>query len=229
MQDASGKTVWGSGRSTDQGVLTDERGLPIAGEFWWRTDCSARVSNAWQPHFEEITAQNQAQVYQELITNASGVLSTSFLAINAHPNDNRLQPHGFLGEAERVAIAAALGDRTPLHQPGFAMDENHGIAVGPEGEAARDPEYQNGSGKDQLRYVVRGLASKAARVSVQLYYQSIPPFYQQDRYCTAAHAAGTPVSDTERLKYLAGQLDLSGTPAEGWKLRVGAQVSERVP
>ena len=226
--DVNGKTLWSSGRSTDQGVLTDERGLPIAGEFWWRSDCSARVPNAWQPHFEVINAQNQTQIYQELITDASGVLTTSFLAINAHPKDNRLQPHGFLGEAERVAIAAALGDRTPPHQPGFAMDENLGIAVGPEGEAALDVDYQNGSGKDQLRYVVRDLASKPARVSAQLYYQSIPPFYQQDRYCTAAHAAGTPITDTERLKYLAGQLDLANTPAEGWKLRVGAQVSAEV-
>jgi hypothetical protein len=228
VQDAMGKTLWSSGRSNDQGVLTDERGQAIAGEFWWQADCRARLPNAWQPHFEQIDKQNQAQVYQELITNASGQLTTSFLAINAHPKDNRLQPHGFLPEAERIAIAAALGDRTPLHQAGFPMDENLGVAVGPEGEAARDPDYQNGSGQDQLRYVASGLSGKPARVSVQLYYQSIPPFFQQDRYCTAVHAAGTPITDTERLQYLAGRLDLQDTPAAGWKLRVGAKLEVMV-
>lgn len=219
----AGKMLWGSGRSNDQGVLVDESGQALKGEFWWQADCSARLPNAWQPHFEEITRQDQAQIYQELVTDASGMLTTSFLSINAHPKDNRLQPHGFLPQAERVAIAAALGDRTPLadEKAAFAMDENLGVAVGPEGEAANDPDYQNGSGKDQLRYVVTGLKDKPAMVSVQLYYQAISPSYQQDRYCTAAHAAGTPTTDTARLKYLAMHLDLSDTPAAGWKLKIG--------
>lgn len=148
------------------------------------------------------------------VTNAQGVLTTSFLWIIGHPKDNRLQPLGFLPEPERIAIAAALGDRTPIHQgPGFPMDENLGIAVGPEGEAARDPDYQNGYGKDRLRYVVQGLATKPARVTAQMYYQSIPPFCQQDRYCTATKADGTPTIDTERLQYLAVHLDLDETVA----------------
>lgn len=229
--DANGAVLWASGRSNDQGVLVDERDQPIAGEFWWQRDCSARLPNAWQPHYEELSAQNQTQIYQELITNAQGVLTTSFLGINAHPKDNRLQPHGFLPEAERVAIAAAFGDRTPLapHGKDFPMDENLGVAVGPEGEAARDPDYQNGSGIDQLRYVVSGLKAKPARVSVQLQYQSIPPFYQQDRYCTAAHADGTPTTDTARLAYLAANLDLKSGAAAGWKLRIGPRVVVDLP
>ncbi|MBK9656965.1 MAG: hypothetical protein IPO66_16550 [Rhodanobacteraceae bacterium] len=103
------------------------------------------------------------------------------------------------------------------------MDENLGAAVSPEGEAAKDPDYQNGSGKDRLRYVVKGLVAKPARVTAQMYYQSIPPFYQQDRYCTAAHANGTPITDTQRLQYMAAHLDLNETVAAGWKLRVGAR------
>ena len=47
-----------------------------------------------------------------------------------------------------------------------------------------------------------------------LYYQAIPPFYLQDRFCTAKGA------DTERLYFLAGRLNLAGTAAEGWKLKV---------
>ena len=70
--DSQGQVLWASGRSNDQGVLTNETGLPLAGEFWWTQDCSARLPNAWQPHFEEITRQDQAQIYQELVTNADG-------------------------------------------------------------------------------------------------------------------------------------------------------------
>jgi hypothetical protein len=221
VQDAAGKVLWASGRSNAQGVIVDRSSRPIAGEFWWEASCKKRLPNAWQPHYEEISSENQAQIYQELITNAEGHLTTSFLSINAHPKDNRLQPHGFLPEAERIAIAAAFGDKTPLAPHGaFPMDENLGVAVGPEGEAAKDPDYQNGSGMDQLRYVVRGLNQKPAKVTATLHYQSIPPFYQQDRYCTAAHADGTPIVDTQRLHYLAAHLDLKDTRAEGWKLLV---------
>ena len=48
----------------------------------------------------------------------------------------------------------------------------------------------------------------------RLYYQATPPFYLQDRYCTATGP------DTERLYYLAGHLNLARTPAEGWKLLI---------
>jgi hypothetical protein len=221
VEDALGKLVWASGRSNGAGTLVDQRNQPVAGEFWWKTDCSERLPNAWQPHYQSIDSQNQVQIYQELITDAKGMLTTSFLGINAHPKDNRLQPHGFLPEAQRIAIAAALGDKTPVPMPGaFPMDENLGVAVGPEGRAANDPDYQNGSGMDRLTYVVRDLKSKPARISATLYYQSIPPFYQQDRYCTAAHARGTPIEDTQRLHYLAANLDLKDTHAEDWRLQV---------
>lgn len=221
VEDANGKLLWASGRSNDQGVLIDQAGKPIKGEFWWEAGCSKRLPNAWQPHYEEITAQDQAQIYQELITNAAGQLTTSFLGISHHPKDNRLQPHGFLEQRARVLIAAAFGDKTPIKSPErFPMDENLGVAVGPEGEAKIDPDYHNGSGVDRLRYLVRGLGSKPARVSATLHYQSIPPFYQQDRYCTAANANGTPITDTQRLHFLAASLDLKDTRAQGWKLKV---------
>lgn len=229
VEDAGGNVVWASGRSNDEGVIVDQDGHPIAGEFWWKQDCSTRLPNAWQPHFETITGQDQAQVYQELIVDAKGELTTSFLGINEHPKDNRLQPRGFLPEADRVAIAAALGDRTPLTSPQpFPMDENLGVAVGPHGEAARDPDYQNGSGIDRLVYKVRGLKQPPASVSATLYYQAIPPFYQQDRYCTATKANGTPVEDTQRLHYLAEHLDLKGEPEEGWRLPVAQAINVKV-
>lgn len=59
------------------------------------------------------------------------------------------------------------------------------------------------------------LGRTPASVKVTLYYQSIPPGYLQDRFCT------TPASpDTARLFFVAGHTNLDGTRAEGWKLQV---------
>ena len=43
-------------------------------------------------------------------------------------------------------------------------------------------------------------------------YQAIPPFYLQDRFCTAK---GT---DADRLRFVTSQLKLDGTRAAKWKL-----------
>ena len=56
-----------------------------------------------------------------------------------------------------------------------------------------------------------------------LYYQATPPYFLQDRFCTAEGA------DTKRLYYVAGKLDLNGTPAADWKLRVVTSGPVTVP
>ena len=47
-----------------------------------------------------------------------------------------------------------------------------------------------------------------------LYYQATPPYYLQDRFCTSQS------QDTKRLYFLAGNLNLTRTPAQDWKLRL---------
>jgi len=54
-------------------------------------------------------------------------------------------------------------------------------------------------------------SSKPAKVSVRLHCQSIPPFYQQDRYYTAAQAQETPIVAPRRLHYLAARPKLDDT------------------
>jgi hypothetical protein len=79
-----------------------------------------------------------------------------------------------------------------------------------------DPDYVSGGG-DAVAYRVPVAELKGATpVSVEaaLYYQATPPFYLQDRFCTAKGP------DTERLSFLAGHLNLNGTEAAGWKLKV---------
>ena len=79
--DAVGGTLWESGRTNAAGVLIDQHGQPIAGELWWQPDCAERVSgNPHQPHYQEITRQDQVQIYQELVTAPDQRVITTWLA-----------------------------------------------------------------------------------------------------------------------------------------------------
>jgi hypothetical protein len=78
-----------------------------------------------------------------------------------------------------------------------------------------DPAYVAGGG-DSLEYRIDKSSLKApvGFVEATLYYQAIPPFYLQDRRCSARG------SDTDRLVWLTEHLDLAASPAERWKLQI---------
>ena len=78
-----------------------------------------------------------------------------------------------------------------------------------------DPDYREGGG-DSLLYEINLAEIKGTPATVQatLFYQAIPPFYLQDRFCTSKSR------DTQRLYFLAGHLNLEGTEAESWKLEL---------
>lgn len=112
-------------------------------------------------------------------------------------------PEGYLPLEERKEISRALG-------AGDDLAEDAGSTA-----ISNDPDYRDGGG-DTLKYVVdrAEIAGTPASVRARLYYQATPPFYLQDRFCTATGP------DAARLYYLAGHLDLLDTPAEGWKLLI---------
>ena len=227
--DQEGATLWASGRTNAAGALVDQNGKPIAGEYWWRDDCSARIepeARLHQPHAERIGRQDRAQVYQELVstppagspsgetapacghdTAARGMLTTSFLSICSPVKDNRILPHGTLPLDQRAEIAKALGAGPEL------AEETGAFAVG------GDPDYEAG-GADSLVYAVPlgdlPAGGRPAAVQATLYYQTTPPFYLQDRFCTGRG------KDTDRLKFMVGHLNLDGTAAADWKLAVAS-------
>jgi len=223
--DAQGALLWASGRTNESGVIVDENGKPIEGELWRDRNCAPLPSVRHQPHYQTIDRQDQAQIYEELVAAPAevapvcgsravpaGPLTTSFLSQCAKAKDNRILPHGFLPLPERTAIAAALG-----------AGETLAIEAGPR-EVRDDPDYQAG-GADTLDYRVplAGLAGKPATVAATLYYQATPPYYLQDRFCTAKS------TDAARLYFTARHLDLDGTAAQDWKLKVADSVSVAVP
>ena len=217
--DSAGDTLWESGRTNSDGVLTDQLNRPIAGELWWKSDCSARAGsdNPHQPHYQSITRQDQVQIYQELVTAPptgvaarcgphaapTGELTTSFMSICGRLKDNRLLPTGFLPLDSRIEISRALGAGADM------AEDTDPIGVGD------DPDYRDG-GADTLTYrIPRGdIAGRPASVEATLYYQAIPPYFLQDRFCTATGI------DRDRLAYIASALKLEGTAAAGWKLQM---------
>ncbi|MEI9987736.1 MAG: hypothetical protein WDN69_34155 [Aliidongia sp.] len=72
------------------------------------------------------------------------------------------------------------------------------------------------AGGDTFSYRVplKGLSAAPAKISATLYYQAIPPFFLQDRFCTAK---GT---DKDRLRFVTSQLKLDDTRAARWKLNM---------
>jgi hypothetical protein len=217
---ADGKSLWSSGRTNPAGMLVDRESQPIEGELWWTSDCAQRIApekRAHQPHYQVVTREDQAQIYQELVSTPpkdvkpvcgpgatpQGELTTSFLSICAKVKDNRILPQGFLPLSDRERIAAALSAG-----PDLAKES------GPE-EVDGDPDYVTG-GSDALIYRVplAALSGTPASVRATLYYQATPPYFLQDRFCTSQS------EDTRRLYFVAGNLDLAGTPAASWKLEL---------
>lgn len=218
--DADGEILWASGRTDDVGRIIGSNGDPVVGEIWWGPQCTLpadREKRPHQPHFQEITAQDQVQIYQELVAappnkvdvscghtaEPEGMLTTSFLSICAEVKDNRLLPRGYLDVGKRREISRAFGAGDDLAEDAGAT------AIG------NDPDYVTGGG-DKLVYAVprAELSGTPASVRARLYSQATPPFYLQDRFCTAEGP------DTDRLFYLTGHLNLSDTSATGWKLLI---------
>jgi len=96
--DKDGLPLWTSGRTNSQGVLIDAQGHPVRGEYFWKPACGVMTPEEqkqhYQPHFQEITRQDQVQIYQELTQDPQGKLTTSFLSIARRLKDNRLLPKG---------------------------------------------------------------------------------------------------------------------------------------
>jgi hypothetical protein len=221
--DATGKALWASGRTDSTGVLVDAGGKPIAGEFMWQSGCKrgGEAEKKFQPHYRNIGREDQVQIYQELVLDPKGRLTTSFLSLATPVKDNRILPRGW-SPTVKLAQSQGLGS-AKLPIPDLLEAVTPHLPDGSGGEVD-DPWYKPksvpggmGGGGDEVTYTVPTAAFRGTPASVRatLYYQSIPPFYLQDRFCTAPKKP-----DTSRLFFVAGHVDLDSTRAQGWKLQV---------
>lgn len=192
----AGKAVFTSGATNDKGEIVDFAGKVLPTESF--------AGGAYQPHFSQsnpIRSSSQVQIYEELTKDAKGDFTTSFTRRDEDVKDNRLLPIGW-----------------SEHGPAdMKIPEQFLHATQPIGDAAEDPVYKAGKGQSIVRYEIPLPPSATegnTHVSVQLFSQTIPPYYLADRSRTRTPA-------TKRLEYLTGTLGtLSGTEYKDWKLLV---------
>ena len=198
VTDAAGEVVWASGRTNELGVLVGPDGAPLPGESLADGN-SADGPRVVQPHYRTITDPRQVQIYETLLCDAGGRMTTSFVRGCKRLKDNRLLPRGWRADG-----------------PDPSLDGEYLEATHPGPVAAEDPRYADGSGSDEIVYDVTlpaGVSAEGLTVKATLFYQALPPYYLENLFATAPDGPAT-----RRLHYLCSHIDLTGTPIEGWKL-----------
>jgi hypothetical protein len=133
VQDADGRTIFDSGAFQPSGAIVGNDNDEDAARF--------------EPHYAEITRSDQVQVYETIMADSGGAVTTGLLSALRFIKDNRVLPRGF--------------DKTT------AEDD---IAV--QGAAADDANF-TGSG-DRVRYAVDlGDARGPFQIQAELWYQPI--------------------------------------------------------
>jgi hypothetical protein len=101
----------------------------------------------YEPHYEEITAEDQVQIYEPILENVSGEMTTGLIQAMGYRKDNRLLPSGF--------DKGSAGNDFAVY-----------------GGAAEDDDFVGGG--DTVRYRVDlGEADGELTVTIELLYQSI--------------------------------------------------------
>lgn len=179
------KNIWISGATDQYGVIgtIDRAALtPLNTEFF--------NDQKFQPHRTTINREEQVQIYEQLLADSAGEITTSFLRQKHVIKDNRLLPQGWRADGP---------DAEATHP------------VGVEG----DDDYANGSGVDQITYEIPLEENvRDLHVSATLFYQSLPPYYLQHRFRTITWP------NTQRLYYLFRTLDMTECAINTWKLQI---------
>lgn len=133
VQDHNGRTVFASGALNSDGSIQDN-------------DNDADPTR-YEPHYREITSDDQVQIYEPILGDVNGHVTTGLLTAVGYLKDNRLLPTGFDKSTAEKDIAVA-------------------------GDAADDPNFS--AGGDLIRYSVPISAGDGPfRVEVELMYQPI--------------------------------------------------------
>jgi hypothetical protein len=132
VKDARGESVFESGAFNNVGSIAGNDG-----------DADAR---RFEPHYEEITAADQVQIYETILGDVGGAVTTGLLTATQYLKDNRLLPRGF----DKSTAAAEIGVY---------------------GNARSDGDFAGGS--DRVRYRIPLATSGSFTIEVELRYQTI--------------------------------------------------------
>jgi hypothetical protein len=133
VKDSNGGVVFESGALTPEGAI--------------RGNDNDEDARKFEPHYREITSGGQVQIYESIMVDTSGVVTTGLLSAVRFAKDNRLLPRGF-DKATADAEVAVHGD---------ASDDN-----------------DFAGGEDRVRYsVALGKAQGPLKIDAELWYQPI--------------------------------------------------------
>jgi hypothetical protein len=218
VRDKAGTLLWASGRTNTLGAIlngTTDQMLP--------SEQPVKFPGApFQPHYQIIERGDQVQIYQELVKDSEGNLTTSFVQRFKEVKDNRIRPKGFDPAVFAKSPSPFIRELAELH-----------------GREQFDPYYVNPqlTGADQTEYLIPLDAKTLARVAevqVSLYSQSIPPFYLQERFRDANRGPGKK-DDIQRLYHITSHLDVNAVTddqgqrvLQSWKLLIAKPQTRRV-
>ena len=135
VEDATGNRVFESGRPLADGAIDGN-------------DNDADPAR-YEPHYDVIEAADQVQIYEPILADADGTVTTGLLRAVRYVKDNRILPEGFDKDSASRDIAVA-------------------------GAALEDPDFVAGGDRVKYRLLLpRETAARAASIRVTLYYQSV--------------------------------------------------------
>ena len=121
-----------------------------------RPDSIGRIAPSadkdYHPHHDVIRHTNEIQVYEIVPTDRSGNATRRLLSAAGAAKDNRILPRGF--DPSRHEL---------------------GVDVPVIGQAENDPNFDPETGSDRVTYRLARTDSERLQVTVDVYYQSIPP------------------------------------------------------
>jgi hypothetical protein len=133
VRDANGRVVFESGALNPDGSIVGND--------------NDRDPLKYEPHYRKITSADQVEIYEPILKDSDGKVTTGLLHAVGYLKDNRLLPHGF--------------DKATA-EPDITV----------KGRAADDPEF-NDQGSTVQYVVSTGRASGPFKVEAELWYQPI--------------------------------------------------------
>jgi hypothetical protein len=120
----------------------------------------------YEPHYNVVNSQNQVQIYELVMGDVNGDVTTVLERANEAIKDNRLTPIGFSTSHETYDTTKIAG--LALDDPNFNYEDG-----------------EEGSGSDRIFYRVplNGYEGQI-NVSARLFYQSAPPKWMDEMFAT---------------------------------------------
>lgn len=166
-------------RSFVEFTLTGDMGETLFSSGALQADYEVQGQNDdYEPHYDVIRSEDQVQIYEMVIADVNGDVTTVLERADTYLKDNRLVPAGF------STLHSAYDTTKIVGVSGNDLNFNYEAGI-------------EGSGSDRITYKI-GLGEYEGNVSVsaKFFYQSLPPKWMDEMF-----AISTPQIDAFKIMY----------------------------